>query len=207
MTIATAPNLETIVSPSMPQDLAISVRGLRKSYGDFEAVRGIDFEVKKGEVFGLLGPNGAGKTTTVEILEGLRPRSAGDVHVLGLDPGVSIAQIKDRIGVCLQADADTVFDLRDGYAGIEAKDVHVAGGPRPKAFQNLDGSGLAGSVRSEEAEHFAFLHLEINSAYGLEITVGFSKAAHGYGEILGHGWTHNGLQVGGCCNCHCSALP
>ena len=67
-------------------EFAIYVRGLRKSYGDFEAVKGIDFEVRAGEVFGLLGPNGAGKTTTVEILEGLRPRSAGEVKVLGLDP-------------------------------------------------------------------------------------------------------------------------
>lgn len=81
---------------------AISVRGLRKSYGDFEAVRGIDFEVAPGEVFGLLGPNGAGKTTTVEILEGLRPRSAGDVSVLGFDPGVQVRELKERIGVSLQ---------------------------------------------------------------------------------------------------------
>jgi ABC-2 type transport system ATP-binding protein len=81
----------------------IQVQGLRKSYGDFEAVRGIDFEVAEGEVFGLLGPNGAGKTTTVEILEGLRPRSAGKVSVLGFDPAVSVRQVKDRIGVCLQA--------------------------------------------------------------------------------------------------------
>ena len=66
-------------------DAAISVQGLRKSYGDFEAVRGIDFDVAQGEVFGLLGPNGAGKTTTVEILEGLRPRTAGNVTVLGYD--------------------------------------------------------------------------------------------------------------------------
>jgi ABC-2 type transport system ATP-binding protein len=82
---------------------AISVRGLRKIYGDFEAVRGIDFEVYAGEVFGLLGPNGAGKTTTVEILEGLRPRSYGEVTVLGFDPGVQVRELKDRIGVCLQA--------------------------------------------------------------------------------------------------------
>ena len=80
----------------------ISVRGLRKSYGDFEAVRGIDFEVMPGEVFGLLGPNGAGKTTTVEILEGLRPRTAGDVRVLGFDPASDTKALKDRIGVCLQ---------------------------------------------------------------------------------------------------------
>jgi ABC-2 type transport system ATP-binding protein len=81
----------------------ISVRGLRKFYGTFEAVRGVDFEVRSGEVFGLLGPNGAGKTTTVEILEGLRPRSSGDALVLGLDPGTQAREIKDRIGVCLQA--------------------------------------------------------------------------------------------------------
>ena len=66
-------------------------------------MRGIDFDVEKGQIFGLLGPNGAGKTTTVEILEGLRPRSGGDVSVLGLDPAVNNRQIKDRIGVCLQA--------------------------------------------------------------------------------------------------------
>ena len=68
-------------------DAAIEVRGLRKSYGDFEAVRGIEFEVRRGEVFGLLGPNGAGKTTTVEILEGYRQRTGGEVTVLGFDPG------------------------------------------------------------------------------------------------------------------------
>jgi len=79
------------------------VRGLRKFYGTFEALRGVDFEVRAGEVFGLLGPNGAGKTTTVEILEGLRQRSAGETLVLGLDPGTQARDIKDRIGVCLQA--------------------------------------------------------------------------------------------------------
>jgi len=82
---------------------AIHVSGLRKSYGDFEAVRGIDFDVAQGEVFGLLGPNGAGKTSTVEILEGLRPRTAGDVTVLGYDPAADTRRIKDRIGVCLQS--------------------------------------------------------------------------------------------------------
>lgn len=81
----------------------IAVTDLRKSYEKVEAVRGIDFEVRTGEVFGLLGPNGAGKTTTVEILEGLRPRSGGEVRVLGLDPERQKKQLKDRIGVCLQA--------------------------------------------------------------------------------------------------------
>ncbi len=80
----------------------ISVQGLEKSYGTFQAVCGIDFEVHPGEVFGLLGPNGAGKTSTVEILEGLRPRTAGNVKVLGLDPAADTDALKDRIGVCLQ---------------------------------------------------------------------------------------------------------
>ena len=82
---------------------AISVHGLKKSYGEVHAVKGIDFEIQPGEVFGLLGPNGAGKTTTVEILEGLRPRTGGEVAVLGFDPDRQRQQLKDRIGVCLQA--------------------------------------------------------------------------------------------------------
>ena len=84
-------------------DNPIQVEGLKKSYGSFAAVKGIDFEVHAGEVFGLLGPNGAGKTTTVEILEGLRSRSGGRVSVLGYDPDVQTLQLKDRLGVCLQA--------------------------------------------------------------------------------------------------------
>jgi ABC-2 type transport system ATP-binding protein len=81
----------------------IEVEGLKKSYATLPAVKGIDFEVRAGEVFGLLGPNGAGKTTTIEILEGLRTRTGGRVSVLGYDPEVQTAQVKDRVGVCLQA--------------------------------------------------------------------------------------------------------
>jgi ABC-2 type transport system ATP-binding protein len=84
-------------------DAAIEVEQLRKSYGDFEAVRGIDFTVQRGEVFGLLGPNGAGKTTTVEILEGYRPRSSGKVSVLGLDPGERSRGLRERVGIVLQS--------------------------------------------------------------------------------------------------------
>jgi ABC-2 type transport system ATP-binding protein len=81
---------------------AITVRGLRKSYGENEAVRGIDFEVAPGEVFGFLGPNGAGKTTTIEILEGYRERTAGEVSVLGIDPGHPTREWRTRIGLVLQ---------------------------------------------------------------------------------------------------------
>ena len=82
---------------------AILVRDLRKAYGDLEAVRGIDFEVAAGEVFGLLGPNGAGKTTTVEILEGYRSRSGGIVSVLGHDPGQRARALRERVGIVLQS--------------------------------------------------------------------------------------------------------
>ena len=101
---------------------AITVRQLRKSYGALEAVRGIDFEVQRGEVFGLLGPNGAGKTTTVEVLEGYRKRDAGDVQVLGVDPAEAGGDWRERIGVVLQSSAmyetltvDEMLRLFAGY--------------------------------------------------------------------------------------------
>jgi len=82
---------------------AIEVRDLSKRYGSYEAVRGIDITVQRGEVFGLLGPNGAGKTTTVEILEGYRERSGGEVSVLGHDPAKRSIELRRRIGIVLQS--------------------------------------------------------------------------------------------------------
>jgi len=82
---------------------AIEVDGLRKSYGAHEAVRGISFNVRRGEVFGLLGPNGAGKTTTIEILEGYRDRTAGHVAVLGMDPADRSAALRAGVGIVLQS--------------------------------------------------------------------------------------------------------
>ena len=100
---------------------AIAVRELRKSYGSLEAVRGIDFHVERGEVFGLLGPNGAGKTTTVEILEGYRKRDAGEVEVLGTDPALARGDWRERIGVVLQSSAMyetlTVTEMLRLFAG------------------------------------------------------------------------------------------
>jgi ABC-2 type transport system ATP-binding protein len=101
---------------------AIRVSGLRKRYGELEAVRGIDFEVAEGECFALLGPNGAGKTTTVEILEGYRDRDAGEVEVLGLDPRRGGRDLRERVGIVLQSSGHfrelsvrEVLELFGGY--------------------------------------------------------------------------------------------
>jgi ABC-2 type transport system ATP-binding protein len=108
---------------------AISVRDLRKSYGDIEALRGITFEVEAGEVFGLLGPNGAGKTTTVEILEGYRSRDGGEVEVLGFDPGRGERAFRERIGVVLQSTAElvqlTVAETLSMFAGYYDRPLDV----------------------------------------------------------------------------------
>lgn len=109
-------------SPADTAAPAIEVRGLRKTYGAFEAVRGIDLCVSRGEVFALLGPNGAGKTTTVEILEGHRYRTAGEVSVLGHDPGLNDRALKQRTGIVLQSTGvepyltvEETIDLFRGY--------------------------------------------------------------------------------------------
>jgi ABC-2 type transport system ATP-binding protein len=103
---------------------AIEVAGLRKSYGDHEAVRGVSFTVDHGEVLALLGPNGAGKTTTVEILEGYRTRSAGEVRVLGQDPATAADELRQRIGIVLQSsEIDRFLSVREVvemYAGYYA---------------------------------------------------------------------------------------
>jgi ABC-2 type transport system ATP-binding protein len=104
----------------LPQPV-ISIHGLRKTYGDNEAVRGVDLEVNAGEVFAFLGPNGAGKTTTVEILEGYRKRSGGEVTVLGEDPERAGSAWRERIGIVLQScRLDPYLTVRESlqlYAG------------------------------------------------------------------------------------------
>ncbi|HEY8808795.1 MAG TPA: ABC transporter ATP-binding protein [Solirubrobacterales bacterium] len=120
----------------------ISIRGLRKSYGDIEAVRGIDLEVQRGEVFAFLGPNGAGKTTTVEILEGYRKRSAGEVSVLGEDPEHAGRAWRERIGIVLQScRLDPYLTVRESlalYAGYYDA-------PRP-IEETIEQVGLAGKA-------------------------------------------------------------
>ncbi|HEU5252197.1 MAG TPA: ABC transporter ATP-binding protein [Solirubrobacterales bacterium] len=125
----------------MPEPV-ISIKGLRKSYGDTEAVRGIDLEVDRGEIFACLGPNGAGKTTTVEILEGYRKRSGGEVAVLGVDPERAKREWRQRIGIVLQScrldPYLTVRESLDLYAGYYSH-------PRPVA-EVLELVGLGGKA-------------------------------------------------------------
>ncbi|GAA2718158.1 ABC transporter ATP-binding protein [Micromonospora olivasterospora] len=106
----------------MDDQLAISVRGLRKAYGDNVAVAGLDLAVSRGEVFALLGPNGAGKTTTVEILEGYRQRDAGEVSVLGSDPASPDPRWRSRVGIVLQGTGEfdelTVAEVVRHFAGF-----------------------------------------------------------------------------------------
>ncbi len=121
---------------------AVVVRGLRKSYGERTAVDGVDLDVAHGEVFALLGPNGAGKTTTVEILEGYRPRDAGEVSVLGQDPAEPTPAWRARVGIVLQSVADlselTVRETVRHFAGYY---------PRPRdPDEVVETVGLAGSA-------------------------------------------------------------
>ncbi|MEU8022528.1 ABC transporter ATP-binding protein [Micromonospora haikouensis] len=106
----------------MDDELAISVRGLRKAYGDNVAVAGVDLDVRRGEVFALLGPNGAGKTTTVEILEGYRRRDSGEVRVLGSDPADPTPDWRSRVGIVLQGTGEfdelTVGEVVRHFSGF-----------------------------------------------------------------------------------------
>ncbi len=97
MSAATAPT----------DDAAVAVHGLRKAYGEHEVLRGISFSVARGEVLGFLGPNGAGKSTTIEILEGSRPRSGGDVSVLGFDPARRPRELRARMASCSRSPSST----------------------------------------------------------------------------------------------------
>lgn len=131
------PGLSERGVPRHPDDMtkeeqAVRVSGLRKSYGRFTAVDGIDFEIARGETFALLGPNGAGKSTTVEILEGYRDRSAGEVEVLGIDPQRGGLDWKARLGIVLQSSAET------GLLTVREQLTEFAGYyPHPRAVDEV----------------------------------------------------------------------
>src|ERR1700748_3966439 len=105
-----------------PMDMAIRVHGLRRSFGDVEAVAGVDLTVGHGEIFAFLGPNGAGKTTTIEILEGFGDRDAGEVEVLGVDPAHATPDWRQRVGIVMQESPGeqelTVRECMELYAGL-----------------------------------------------------------------------------------------
>jgi ABC-2 type transport system ATP-binding protein len=114
-------------------ETVVEVAGLRKTYrGGFEAVRGVDFDIRRGETFALLGPNGAGKSTTIEILEGYRDRTAGEVRVLGSDPQHGTAEWKARLGIVLQSSGE------QGSATVREQLTHFAGFyPNPRKVDEV----------------------------------------------------------------------
>src|SRR6201995_4370914 len=110
-------------APTFPvMENAICVHGLKRSFGDVEAVAGVDLEVGHGEIFAFLGPNGAGKTTTIEILEGFGERDAGEVCVLGTDPADAGSEWRQRVGIVMQESPGeqelTVRECMELYAGL-----------------------------------------------------------------------------------------
>ncbi|SDR71622.1 ABC transporter ATP-binding protein [Microterricola viridarii] len=115
-----------------PNDPVVRVRGLEKRYGDLAAVDGVSFDIERGETFALLGPNGAGKSTTIEILEGYRTRSGGDVSVLGIDPTHGGLDWKSRLGIVLQSTGET------GNATVVEQLRHFAGFyPNPRSVDEV----------------------------------------------------------------------
>ena len=162
---------------------AVRIRGLRKSYGELTALDGVDLTVARGEVLALLGPNGAGKTTLVEILEGHRRADAGDVSVLGHDPGKRERAFRARIGIVLQeAGLDPLISVR------EALDLYGAAYPNPRPAQELlELVGLADRGDYRAADLSGGQRRRLDLALGLvgdpelifldEPTTGFDPAA------------------------------
>src|SRR5262249_46395563 len=131
-------------------DLAVRVRGLWKSYAGTTAVAGIDLDIARGEILALLGPNGAGKTTTVEILEGYRPRDAGEVAVLGLAPATDRRRIAPLIGMALKETAvEPYLTVREAVA------MYAGFYPNPRAVDEVvDVVGL-GTKRDARVVHLS----------------------------------------------------
>jgi ABC-2 type transport system ATP-binding protein len=171
------------LGPQPPAEAAISVKGLRKSFGAVRAVRGIDLEVAHGEIFAFLGPNGAGKTTTVEILEGFQDADAGEVRVLGADPAHASREWREQVGIVLQESPGevelTVRECLDFYAGLYR---------RPRGVEEtLAQVGLAESAAKQAGELSGGQRRRLDVALALigdpdllfldEPTTGFDPAA------------------------------
>ena len=127
---STTPDTTSAAQPSTVPEAMVRARGLRKSFGDFEAVKGIDVEVRRGESFGFLGPNGAGKSSTMRMVAAVSPPTAGELRVLGLDPAEDGSAIRARLGVCPQEDTlDTELTIRENlliygrYFGLGRREV------------------------------------------------------------------------------------
>src|SRR6201999_3133402 len=128
-------------------DTAIRVHGLRRSFGDVEAVAGVDLEVRHGEIFAFLGPNGAGKTTTIEILEGFGERDAGEVEVLGVDPAHATSDWRQRVGIVMQESAG-----EQELTGREVMELYAGLYRRPRAVkETLDLVGIDDEVAAKIA--------------------------------------------------------
>jgi ABC-2 type transport system ATP-binding protein len=179
-------------------ELAIDVRGLRKTYGDFTAVDSVDLQVEVGEIFAVLGPNGAGKTTTVEICEGYRTRDAGEVLVLGQDPATAGNGWRERVGVVLQtsgySDQLTVKEMVEHFASFYSS-------PRPPT-ELIAAVGLAEKGEARAATLSGGQQRRLDVALGLvgrpqllfldEPTTGFDpEARHQFWELI------LGLRAGG----------
>jgi ABC-2 type transport system ATP-binding protein len=165
------------------EEPAVVVRGLRKAYGDVQAVDGIDLTVRRGEVLAVLGPNGAGKTTTVEILEGHRRADEGDVRVLGFDPALRERDFRERIGIVLQEGGlDPAITVR------EAIELYSAAYPHPRdAGEVIDLVGLEGKADARASTLSGGQRRRLDLALGIagdpdlifldEPTTGFDPAA------------------------------
>ena len=168
---------------TLREEPAVHVRGLRKSYGELEALRGVDLTVRRGEVLALLGPNGAGKTTLVEILEGHRRADAGEVSVLGHDPGRRERAFRERIGIVLQEGGlDQAITVR------EAVELYSAAYPHPRdADEVIELVGLTAKADDRAATLSGGQRRRLDLALGIagdpelifldEPTTGFDPAA------------------------------
>ncbi|PPH09390.1 ABC transporter [Rathayibacter sp. AY1C1] len=175
----------------MSEDHAVRVRDLRKDYGGASAVAGVSFDIHRGETFALLGPNGAGKSTTIEILEGYRDRSGGEVSVLGVDPRHGDLAWKARLGIVLQSSGES------GNATVREQIAHFASlYPRPRDVdETIEAVGLTSKARSRIGRLSGGQRRRVDVALGIigrpelvfldEPTTGFDpEARHSFWDLI-----------------------